>query len=145
MSYRNAIPDIARGSLWVDETETLVSVVVAAAGWVTIRTGDRTLVLRAADFRRRLVPRYDRERIRSQFSMSLANLGDFRVFWLDDPARIVCRSISCSRHFAIPAGAREVGIYSQAPGVVATFFEDLEELLRGLQTTAAAARATSGT
>ena len=61
--------------------------------------------------------------------MSLANLGEFRVFWLPGHRRILCRSVSCRRHFAIADGALIVGTFAN-PCKPGEFFEALDEVIR---------------
>ncbi len=132
--YRNAIPDIPAGSTWIGEDGARAIVRTAAASHVvyTRETGARPLrleVVHANDFRAAWAAIYDRAAIRSQFSMSLANLGEFRVFWLPEQRRIMCRSVSCRRHFAIPDGALEVGTFAN-PCKSDAFFEALDEVIR---------------
>lgn len=127
MSYRNAIADIPVGSLW-EAGEQFARVAGAAATVVTVTIAGRTETYTEAEFRERFQPLYDRAAVRQQFTMSVANLGEFRVFWLPAERRIVCRSVACSRQFRVPEGARLVGAYA-APCSVTTFFEDLDELI----------------
>lgn len=128
MSYRNAIADILTGSRWISERGDTVRVVQAAAGHVTFYTGVSTACVPEAAFRAAFEPLYDRAAVRQQFTMSCANLGEFRAFWVPDHRRIACRSVSCSRQFRVPPGALEIGVYS-APCATDTFFEDLDDLL----------------
>lgn len=138
MSYRNAIPDITPRSTWISADATRATVIAAAAGHVTFRRASPIVpgpfaqlleTMHEREFRATFEPVYDRAAIRSQFSMSLANLGEFRVFWLADRRRIMVRSISCTRHFAIPEGAVLVGVYSN-PCKPDAFFEALDEVIR---------------
>ena len=137
MSYRGAIPDIPPGSTWIDcagARSTVRSSVIDPARYVcfTRENGARPLRLETVhenDFRREWSAIYDRAAIRSQFTMSLANLGEFRVFWLPEHRRIMARSVSCTRHFKVPPGALLVGVYS-TPCKTDAFFDDLDELLR---------------
>ena len=133
MSYRNAIADIPSRSTWISADGVRVIVTSAAARHVVFRMPGpfRGAVLHERDFRCRFEPVYDRPAIRSQFSMSLANLGEFRVFWLPEPRRIMARSISCTRQFRVPAGAELVGVYS-APCKTEAFVDDLDDLIRRL-------------
>lgn len=139
MSYANAIRDIAPGSLWRDSFGNVASVISAAAGHVRwLWRGQETVIvpqrwprgslLHERIFRETFSPLYDREKIRSQFTMSLANLGEFRVFWLPDLGRIMVRSVSCQRQFRVPKGALIVGTYS-APCKAEDFFEALEAVI----------------
>lgn len=130
MSYRNAIPYIAPGSLWEGPNGRPIRVIQAAAHHVAIDTGESTEVLWEAAFRYIFRPLYDREKIRSQFTMSLANLGAFRVFWLPKLRRIMVRSISCERQFRVPEEAQLVGTFA-APCRTEDFFEALDELIAG--------------
>jgi hypothetical protein len=130
MSYRNAVRDIATGSCWQSGDGAIVSVVQAVAHHVIVRDGGRRAEMPETEFRARFAPVYDRERIRAQFTMSLANLGDFRVYWLPDYKRIVCRSVCCRRQFRVPSGALLVGTYGE-PCAPSTFFQALDELIAG--------------
>lgn len=144
MSYRNTIPDILPGSVWIGANGCRVTVVQAAARYVVVRREAVMETMHERDFRAAFTPLYERAKVRQQFSMSAANLGEFRVYWLPEQRRIVARSISCNRHFAVPAGALEVGVYS-APCSITTFFEDLDETIaRGQSAQRAAARAILG-
>ena len=133
MSYRDAIRDIPAGSTWIDSAGRCATVRTAAARYVSFVAAGAFGTVHEEAFRRAFAPLYDRQAIRSQFSMSLANLGEFRVFWLPAYRRIMCRSISCTRHFAIPDGALEVGTFS-GPCSSAAFFEALDYVvLRSLE------------
>lgn len=123
MSYRNAIHDIAPGSLWACESG-FVRVMVAAAGHVSFGG----MVMHERAFRAAYAPLYDRAAIRQQFTMSLANLGEFRVYWLPSLRRIVVRSVSCRRQFRVPDDAILVGTYSDACPP-ADFFAALDEII----------------
>lgn len=136
MSYRDAIRDIPPGSTWIAPDGRLATVRTAAGRHVSFASPLGALTLHEIQFRASFQPVYDRQAIRSQFSMSLANLGEFRVFWLPHLRRIVCRSISCTRHFRIPEGSLEVGTFSD-PCKMADFFEALDfVVLRALEATA---------
>lgn len=133
MSYRDAIRDIPTGSTWIDAAGRWATVRTAAARYVSFVADGSRGTVHESEFRRAFSPLYDRQAVRSQFSMSLANLGEFRVFWLPEHRRIMARSISCTRHFAIPEGAREVGVFS-GPCKMADFFEALDfVVLRALE------------
>lgn len=135
MSYRDAIRDIPEGSTWIDATGRRATVRTAAARHVSFASAFGPITLHEIQFRAWFSPLYDRQAIRSQFSMSLANLGEFRVFWLPAHRRIMCRSVSCTRHFSIPEGALEVGTFSD-PCRMADFFEALDfVVLRALEDT----------
>lgn len=128
MSYRNAIPDIFPGSIWLGVNGCRVTVLQAAARHVLIQRDILTELLHERDFRAAFQPLYDREQVRQQFTMSLANLGEFRVYWVPGVRRILARSISCRRQFRVPDGSILVGTYGEpcAPGVM---FRDLDSLL----------------
>lgn len=139
MGYLNAIPDIIPGSIWTGEHGEGVRVISAAAKTVVyyalpgfivplLRGSALPLTMPEAEFRAKFRPLYDRAKLRSQFQMSLANLGEFKVFWNDDPTRFIARSISCTRHFAVPESARYVGTYAD-PCAAESFFDDLDEML----------------
>lgn len=73
----------------------------------------------------------ERGRIKSQLSCSLCNLGAFRLYWLPSRRRILARSVSCTRHFAIPEEAQLIGEYEH--GIAARdILADLEELVAQL-------------
>lgn len=132
--YRNAIPDILPGSTWIDAANLRATIRAAAGGYVvfTRETGLRPLRLECVhenEFRRAWAPIYDRAAIRSQFSMSLANLGEFRVYWLPERRRITARSVCCTRHFAVPDGAQLVGTFAE-PCKSDAFFEALDLVVR---------------
>lgn len=139
MSYRNAIADISPRSTWIAPSGERVLVTSAAARHVVYHCAGpaRGGVLHERDFRARFAPIYDRAAIRSQFSMSLANLGEFRVYWLPEPRRIMARSVSCTRQFRVPPGAELVGVYS-APCRTDAFFDDLDDLIRRIAANAPA-------
>ncbi len=73
----------------------------------------------------------ERARIRSQVSMTLANLAAFKLFWLPSRRRILARSVSCTRHFRVPVDAVLVGTFER-PIAAADILRDLEELLERL-------------
>lgn len=132
MSYANAIRYIPPGSTWGDGEGRLAVVLQAAAGFVSfVLRGPaiaRAHVEREAAFQARFRPLYNRPRVRSQFSMSCANLGEFRVYWLPEHRTIMARSISCRRRFTVPDSAIMVGVYS-APCAAAQFLEDLDDVI----------------
>lgn len=134
MSYRNAIPDIATGSIWLGVNGCQVTVLQAVARHVLIRREVMPELLHERDFRAAFEPIYDRERARQQFTMSLANLGEFRVFWSPGVRKVVARSTSCRREFRVPQDAVLVGRY-RTPAKADAFLEDLdcviEEISRG--------------
>ena len=144
MSYANASRDILPGSTWIDATgEERVRVVAAAARFVVFRYMPGAAgpppggAMSEAEFRLRYFPIYNRAAVRSQFSMCIANLGEFRVFWLPAHRRIMARSVSCTRHFRVPDDASLVGTYS-APFRTEDFLADLDDIIRRLPIHAAA-------
>lgn len=130
MSYRDAIADILPRSTWIAEDGLRVVVACAAARHVVYRAPE-PIVVHERDFRARFQPVYDRAAMRQQFTMSLANLGRFRVYWLPEHRRIMARSISCIRQFRVPPGAELVGVYT-SPCRPDQFFDDLDDLIRRL-------------
>lgn len=143
MSYRNAIADIPSRSTWISADGARVVVTSAAARHVVFRSHGPARgggVLHEVEFRARFRPAYHRAAIRSQFSMSLANLGAFVAFWLGQPDRFVARSVSCTRRFRIPDGAHRIGTY-EAPFSPDAFLEDLDDLLARLDRDARQAEA----
>lgn len=139
MSYRNAIPDIAPGSTWIAPDGLRVVVVSAAARHVVYRAPDLA-VLHEIQFRASFQPVYDRSAMRSQFSMCLANLGAFTAYWIGRRDKFMARSVSCTRRFRIPDGARQIDTY-EAPFSPDTFLEDLDDLLARIDHDARQARA----
>lgn len=141
MSYRRAVADISPSSLWasrVDRAQPRVRIMAAADGYVAFRPGGAR-AMAERDFRAAFEPVFQRfEKYRSQFQMSLANLGAFRAYWV--PARLelpnksplVARSVSCSRRFALPGEALLIGTYSY-PCSVGVFFEDLDDVLASIE------------
>lgn len=130
MSHRAPIRDIVAGSTWNNRDGTSIVVHDTAERYVqfTDALGARFLVPEG-EFRARFTPIYDRQGLRSQFQMSIANLDRFHVYWIADEGRILARSIGCRRQFQIPAGAKLVGLYSH-PCTPEAFFDDLDELIR---------------
>ncbi len=138
MSYRNAIPDILPGSIWIGREGERVTVIQAAAHHVVIRAA----VMHERDFRDAFSPLYERREMKSQFSMSCANLGEFRAYWIGDPARFLARSVSCQRKFSIPARAIEIGLYV-APFDPEAFLADLDCVLAAINYEATRERASA--
>lgn len=130
MSYRNSICDIVPGSTWNAADGASAVVIAAADGYVGFRRSSGSITVEhERDFRRAYCAIYDRAKLRSQFTMSLANLVEFTAWWLPSQRKLVCRSVACSRRFAIPLGALPVGTYGE-PCSAQTFFEDLDDVLR---------------
>lgn len=131
----SAVADISPRSTWEARggTGARVRVIAAASGYVTFgATGCLPVTLHHVEFRRQFEPLYDRRKVRSQFSMTLANLGEFQVFWIPGRRTIAARSVGCSRRFALPAGAVSVGVYAQ-PFDSEEFLGDLDDVLAKLE------------
>ena len=125
----NPASDIAHGSMWeAIGSSRRVAVISTAAGHVRYEQDGATVVAHHHLFRFSFRPLYDRRQVKSQFSMSCANLGEFSVYWLPSHRRIIARSCSCSRRFAIPPGAVHVGVYSH-PFAAEDFLEDLDSTI----------------
>lgn len=141
MSYRGAITDIEPGSLWVYRANRAlprVRILAAADGYVAYHPGGAN-PMREREFRIIFEPVFQRfEKYRSQFQMSLANLGAFRAYWVQErlampnKSPLVARSISCSRRFALPAEAILIGTYSH-PCRVEAFFDDLDDVIASIE------------
>lgn len=135
MSYSTRARGIAKGSLWESPYGALARVIAASSGFVvvvplpTATQHRQALTLQECAFRATFAPLYDRAKVRSQFTMSLANLGEFLVYWVPSMRRILARSISCSRQFRVPEEALLVGAYA-APCSVREFLDDLDELIQ---------------
>jgi hypothetical protein len=74
----------------------------------------------------------ERATIRQRASAALANLGEFRLYWVPKHRCITARSLSVRRRFRIPRGAVEVGLYSSAGSRARDILDDLSELLARL-------------
>ena len=72
--------------------------------------------------------RYSRRAFKSQFSMTCANLAEFRAYWIGDPLRFLARSLICERQFRVPGGAIEIGVYERGIDPE-TFLADLDCVL----------------
>lgn len=134
MSYRNSIRDISPGSLWIDEYGELVTVAHAAAGYVLLPVrceGEHFTIIPERRFRLTHSPAYAREGVRSQFTMSLANLLELTAYWLPERRKLVCRSRNARRRFSVPPAAERIGDYGY-PCSTESFFDDLHSLLRRL-------------
>ena len=142
MSYRNVIRDIAPGSIWIGLNGCRITVLQAAARHVLIRRDILRELLHERDFRAEFSPLYERREMKSQFSMSCANLGEFRAYWIGDPARFLARSVSCQRKFSIPARAIEIGLYV-APFDPEAFLADLDCVLAAINYEATRERASA--
>jgi hypothetical protein len=69
--------------------------------------------------------------IRSRISMTLANLGECRIYWHVTERRILARSVYVGRKFHVPACAALVGTYRH--GVASTdVLDDLADLISTL-------------
>lgn len=122
----NPASDIVAGSVWEAIGSTRRATVIGtAAGHVRYRIVEEVRVCHHHLFRFTFRALYDRRQVKSQFSMSCANLGEFSVYWVPSHRRIIARSCSCSRRFTVPDGAVHVGVYSQ-PFSAEEFLEDLD-------------------
>ncbi len=127
----NAASDIAQGSAW-NSVQRVDRATVLSTGGGYVRyslASDRApRVLHHVTFRALYEPLFDRRQVRSQFSMTCANLAEFDVFWNPMKRKIIARSVTCSRRFALPAGVVKVGTYS-SPFSAEDFLNDLDCLL----------------
>ena len=127
--YLNRIRDIPDGSMWTERASGRTFIIrEAAQGFVLFadERGSLQPLTAEREFRARFECVYDRAALRSQFQMSLANLGVFRVLWSPSKRRIYARSESATRQFSVPDDAQEVGIYSASSDLtVKDFFLDL--------------------
>lgn len=148
MSYRDAIPDIVPGSIWLrTDGGPRARVIAAASRHVVYRDAEGAIrqpsqLLHENAFRATFLPLYGRREMKSQFSMSIANLGEFRAYWIGDPGRFLARSVSCQRKFSIPARAIEIGLYV-APFHSDSFLADLDCVLAAIDHEATRERALS--
>lgn len=141
--HANPASDILPRSVWMDADDVRVIVLSTAGGYVRFHALGAPVLMHHFAFRRLYQPLYDRRAMKSQFSMTCANLGEFRAYWFGDPGRFLARSVSCQRKFAIPANAVEIGLYA-APFNPDAFLADLDCTLATLDRQSARATA-SGT
>lgn len=83
--------------------------------------------------------------LRSRISMSLANLGECRFYWLPGPRRLAARGQFVRRRFRLPADAVPLGTGPYAQGIGSgDVLADLAELLATLPDTPPACEAGAG-
>lgn len=131
MDHANAAADILPGSVW-ESLGVRVKVLSTAAGYVRYRQDVGLGLQHHAAFRRAFRPIYDRRAVKSQFSMSCANLDQFHAYWLPSAKTLVARSIACRRRFRVPPGAIHVGTYAN-PCSADAFLDDLDCVLATLE------------
>lgn len=143
--------DITRGSICEAApgcSGGAARVLAVSAGYVRFARSEGCIeILHHALFLQRYVPIFEARQVRSQFSMSLANLSNFHVFFSRCQRRIFARSAkvpieSCAGAArgrpALPADAVYVGTYSD-PVSPDDFFSDLHDAIADLFSTATAA------
>lgn len=128
--------DIALGALWRGHGGGTARVLGIDAGYVRFMKDDGAVEhLHQWLFRERYVAPYDAKRCRSQFSMSLANLVSFHVFWSPMMKRMFARSsnvppsdcaVAARGRPALPADAVFIATYAE-PATPEQFFEDLND------------------
>lgn len=131
MTYRNRITDIGPGSLWVSPKGERVRVIETADHYVRFEHSAGSVLAHEREFRKAFAPLYDREKLRSQFSMSLTNLGEFTAYFSQDTGKLMARSPTCSKKWPIPPGAILIGSYAH-PCSPESLFDDLNDALSAL-------------
>jgi hypothetical protein len=144
--------DIPHGSAWCDPQGVCVIVRSVSGGLITFTDEDGAVdMLHVNRFRDRYTDApYDAKRVRSQFSMSVANLESFHAFWSDSAKKMYARGAAeppervrtaARGRPALPLDAEYVGTYSGRVVVppwwnrqrllksVDAFFEDLNDLI----------------
>ena len=131
--HANPAADILPRSIWEAQDGERGRVLGTAGGYVRYRLGDAAaMVAHHLTFRRAFALIYDRRAVKSQFSMSCANLAEFRAYWTPGARKLVARSVSCQREFRIPADAILVGLYAH-PFNADAFLADLDCVLANLE------------
>lgn len=143
--------DITRGSIWrrADGSAAVVRSIAAGHVCITGSTGEIE-VLHVNEFRATFTESpYDARQVRSQFSMSVANLESFHAFWSMKEKRMYARSSACAPEDvrgaargrpALPDDAIYVGTYSgsviaqprwgrRVMKSVEAFFDDLNDAI----------------
>jgi hypothetical protein len=156
MAHRqHAASDIVPGSAWPCASGVgCAHVLSSAAGYVGFLFTDGAVQaeerLHHDEFRRLYVAPYDARAVRSWFSVCVANLQSFHVFWLPAARKLYARSTrrsvqdafkpSRGRGGAVPQGAAYIGTYAD-PCTTEAFLGDLHDALAdvGRGQTAAAA------
>lgn len=138
MSYASTIRDIPKRSIWVDADGTRVVIVVAAEGYVSFvrAKGEKPQTIHEQAFRARFESLYDRAALRSRFSMSLANLVEFRAYWVPSQRRVITRGIASTKPWPIPPDSEFIGRYAH-PCSSEDFIEDLDNVIARLHVAAA--------
>jgi hypothetical protein len=134
MAYASPIRDVVRGTIWRDRrTAALVIIVGAGNRYVDYLPGGRNakpVTVWDGEFRKHFEPIFLPAREKRQFSMRLANLCNFHVWWRKDRRKVVARSVARSRDYALNADdAVFVGTYAQ-PCDPDRFIEDLHDAVR---------------
>lgn len=129
--------DIVPGSVW-SRGDSSAYVLGVAEGYVRYETGGEPELLHHSQFRALFSSPYDARKVRSQFSMSLANLVTFHAFWSPSANRMFARSVSrgdptkayapARGSPALPIDAIFVRTYDDR-ATPNDFFEDLNDVL----------------
>lgn len=138
MARDTGAADITVGALWLGRIDGSARVLTVTAGYVRFMDTDgEPQVMHQHQFRRQFVQPYDARRLRSQFTMSLANLGSFHLFFSRSLGRIFarnptldlddCRTASRGRP-ALPPDAEYVNTYTE-PVRTDALFDDLNDVL----------------
>lgn len=124
--HANAAADILPRSIWEAQDGERVRVLDTGGGYVAyVKANGAARHVHHRTFRREFQPLYDRRAVKSQFSMSCANLAEFRAYWTPGARKMVARSVSCQREFRIPADAILIGLYAH-PFNADQFLADLD-------------------
>lgn len=126
---------IAPGAIWVHRDGPAVVLVgpTPDAARVAFSDGFRTCTFHmpVAEFRESFAPIYDRTEIYQWFSMTLANLDEFRAYWIPGRQSPIARGLSARKNWPVPPGAIFVGQYVP-PCNPRTFLEDLDGVLSSI-------------
>jgi hypothetical protein len=144
MAFERPIHDIQQGDIWIDQRwtgeprEAQVAIVSAGNKYVVfMRHREPEPPMFAEHFRERFAPLIARARLRSQFSMSLANLDNCHVFFSPTLRKMFARSArvdpgevfnSARGRPALPKDSLHIGTYAD-PVSPEAFFEDLHDEL----------------
>jgi hypothetical protein len=69
-------------------------------------------------------------KMRQQVSCALANLGEFRLYFSRKHRCVIARSTHVARHFRVPPGAVEVGVYAADTIKARDILGDLAEVIQ---------------
>jgi hypothetical protein len=137
-SQTRAVPGILVGSTWLGHAGGYARVLGTDCGCVDFMDqGGEIRREHHLQFRARFDAPYDASAVRSQFTMSIANLISLHAFWSPSLKRLLARSsnrsIEDSRKAArgspaLPPDAFHVGTYAQ-PVDANAFFTDLNDAL----------------